>query len=427
MKRIVALACLAGAGALFLLPKGREAEAPRAVSSESVRIEQPRTLAQPRRNDADIAAGRRLFETGKLDEAMKHFARAQALEPDDWRGYAYVSMTLLQKAATEKDRRRRLGLLDEAQKVAAVLVKRGLVDLRDPLYKFIRGVALSLSGEDSKAYYEMKAALRSPASAFARYEEIELRSNVRRSYGVAALAIAARLINVAKFEDADTELAEAGKYIPEDDPNRARHQRLTAVVSEHLSQIDRAVEHLRNCIRLSGDAPEVRDELLGVIAMIYLNNERIEEGRRVLEEEADKKSNHRDLVAARCTLHYKVALRERGEALDEALRYFRKVIATYPVEERYRLVDQFVALVLAKVGPAQVEQEKSLLEEAIDMALPEIERRPECPSLYYGLYRIYKLLGDTKQEIRYQALHERKKKDWEHKEMYDASGRPRCR
>ena len=132
-------------------------------------------------------------------------------------------------------------------------------------------------------------------------------------------------------------------------------------------------------------------------------------------------------VAPVDTLNFKDS-RKYTERLDEALSYVKEVMRAQPPEYVYKLVLIYRTLLDAKVGPreAQTPEGRALLEEAIPVFKREIDRRPECPPLYFALYRIYKLLGNVEEERRYQDLHERKKKDFEHQEKYDQRGWPRC-
>lgn len=171
----------------------------------------------------------------------------------------------------------------------------------------------------------------------------------------------------------------------------------------------------------------VVQELTATIAVIHIVHEEVEKGRAVLAE-APKDSRQPDLVAARCTLVVKDALRERGERLDEAMTVLREAMRSAAAENVYRLALLYRDVLLTRIGPreAQTPEGRALLEEAIAIFQREIELRPECPPLYFAIYRCYKLLGDAEQERRYQDLHEGKKKEFEHQEKYDQNGHPRC-
>lgn len=383
--------------------------------------------AQGRPGDAEIKAGREALEGDRYDEAVACFERARALAPDDWRGHAYQSLTLVQQAKAEAGQRRREELLRRAEEVAGELVKRDLVDFHDPLYRFIKGIVYSLEGDEAKAYAMLGEALRAPREKFAPYDEIELHKNVQRAFAVSGIRVALQLITRGEFQLAEIELENAARGLPEDDPDRRMLERLFAAVSENVNKLDKAIGHLRKCIELSRNDPVVVEELTGTIVLIYLNHEEIEKGRAELDK-APKDSRQADLVAARCMLACKDALRERGTRLDEAMAFVREAMRSYPPESVYRLVLLYKDLLLTKVGnrEAQTPEGEALLREAIPILSREIDRRPECPQLYFALYRIYKLLGNAEQERRYQDLHERKKKDFEHQEKYDQHGWPRC-
>lgn len=376
---------------------------------------------------AELVAGRKAFEAGRFEEALACFTRAEALAPGDWRGSAYRSLTLVQLAMGQPDLRQRETLLRDAERVAGDLVKRGLVEFHDPLYRFIRGLVYSISGDDLKAYAVLDEALRAPREKFAPYDEIELQRMVLRAFSVSATRVARHMITQGQFEKAEMELERASKGIAEDDPERQLLERLFAAVSENLGKLEKAIGHLRKCIELSRSDPVAVEELTATIALIHLVHEELDKGRAVLAElPAD--AQQPDVVAARCTLAMKDALRERGKRLDEALAYVKEVMRSHPPEYAYKLVLIYRTLLDAKVGQreAQTPEGRALLEEAIPIFKREIDRRPECPPLYFALYKIYKLLGNADEERRYQDLHERKKKDFEHQEKYDQRGWPRC-
>ena len=383
--------------------------------------------AQGRPDEAEIRAGREAFEAGRFDDAALCFERARALAPDDWRGHAYLSLTLVQQAMGETSLVRRAEQLRRAETIAGELVKRDLVDFHDPLYRFVKGLVYSIEGDQGKAYAMLGEALKAPREKFAPYDEIQLHRMVQRAFSASGIRIALHLITQGQFEQAEIELENAARGLPEDDPERRMLERLFAAVSENLQKLDKAIAHLENCKKMCKDDPVAVEELTGTIALIYLQHEEVEKGREVLAK-APNDSRQVDLVAARCMLACKDALRERGARLDEALDFLRASMRSYPPENVYRLVLLYRNLVDAKVGQreAKTPEGEALLREAIPIYLREVDRRPECPQLYFALYRIYRLLGDAEQERRYQDLYERKKKDFEHQEKYDQHGWPRC-
>jgi tetratricopeptide (TPR) repeat protein len=268
--------------------------------------------------------------------------------------------------------------------------------------------------------------VRAPRDKFRRYDEINLRGLADRAFAISGIEYGTSLIMLGGFEEADVVLEEAARYLPDNDPERRVVERLLAVTAERLGKREKAVAHIRTCIALSKSDAWTVQELLATITLIELTAEDLEAGRKALAE-APADSRHPDVVAARCTLVTKEALRDMTR-LDEAIGHVREAMRSHPPDDTYRLVRLYKDLVLTKVGAreAQTPEGKALLEEAIGICKHEIDLRPECPPLYFAVYRMYKLLGNAEQEIRYQELHERKKKEWEHKEKYDQRGRPRC-
>jgi tetratricopeptide (TPR) repeat protein len=378
--------------------------------------------------EAEIEAGRVLFAQQRYGEAAARFARAEAIRPREWRAYAFRAMTLLQQADAEKQPERRKDVLREAERAAARLVKDAGVRMTDPLVLFLAGTAQSIEGgKEVPAYENLKRALAAPPEATLPYEEIRLRENIEHAFAKASEIMATRLITIGEFVHADRILEAADRFLPETDPQREQFEYQYAVVSEHLGRLERAVEHLRKAARLAEGDPEAHQMYMATVAMVLLQHARVEEGRAVLAElPAD--SRHPDVLGARCTLLYKEALRRpEGPEMGRALEAYRDALRTYPEDEAYLLVRQFADLVLEKVGPTEAGRERPLLEEAVRLAERQTALRPECPSLYYALFRLHKLLGDAAKEIHYQDLHERRKKEWTGREQYDERGRARCR
>ena len=376
-----------------------------------------------------IQAGRKAFEASRYEDAQTHFNRARLLAPDDWRGHAYLGFTLIEQALNSKDRQRRAALLQEADKVTGVLIKRRIILLQDPLYKFLQGMIQTIAGDHGKAFRFLDEAYKTPKRRFEPYAEVELRRNVERAFAKASLQMATHAMMVGAFAQADVWLDEAAKVLPESDPNRAPLERQMAAVAEHLGNQEAAIQHLRACIRLSKDRPEVKEELTGNIAMIYFVGEQFDRGRATLNE-LPPDTKHPEVVAARAMMHYKRAIKEPdGETMDAALAFYRNAMQEFPPDDRQRLVTPFAELVLERVGPRNAKQERELLLSAVKLLLTEIDLHPECPSIYFHLYRIHRLLGEQSKEIYYQEMHKRKKDEWKlkHKELYDARGRPRCR
>ncbi|MHC4550823.1 MAG: hypothetical protein ACYTEZ_18850 [Planctomycetota bacterium] len=374
----------------------------------------------------EIVAGRKLYEQRRFEEAVTHFARARALEPLDWRGHTYQALALIEQARITQDRTRQQALLQEAGTVASILIKNEIVLLQDPLYKFIRGVISSLLKDDAQAFSYLRQAQRSPRSKFAPYEEIELRGNVDRAYGKVSIQLATRLIMIGEFEKADPLLEEAERLLGEDDPDRYILERQLAAVSENLNRHEKAIRHLRRCIELKKGDADIVHELTSSIAIICFATEDYERGRQILSE-LPQDSRHPSVLAARATALYKQAMRDpEGEKMEAALSYHRETLKELPPARRFSLVEPFVELVLEKITPRTAQAERPLLLEAQHLIRVELDRRPECPSIYFHLYRLHKLLGDSEKAIYYQDLHKQKKQEWDRMEHYDEHGRPRC-
>jgi len=159
---------------------------------------------------------------------------------------------------------------------------------------------------------------------------------------------------------------------------------------------------------------------------ILLNLERMDEGRKVLESLGD--ASHPEVIAARCMLRYKLAMRAPdAPVMDEALRYIREAMDDFPERDRYFLAKLMADLVLEKVRPSDVAEERELLLEMTEILKREAEHRPECPGTYFRLRRLYQLLGDRKQELWFDRLYTKKKREFDQKQKYDQNGRPRCR
>lgn len=378
----------------------------------------------------EIKAGRRHYEAGRFDEALPHFTNARKLDPDDWRGHAWQTFTLIEQARREKDRTRRLALLQEAEAVAGVLIKRKLVLFQDPLYKFALGIISDLRRDPARAFDAFHQAYRAPREKFAPYTEIQLRENVERAFAEASIQAATWLIvrgGDGQFERADRLLTEADRLVPEDDPERILLERRLAVVCEHLKRPEQAIRHLRRCIELTKDDPAAVQEATAAIALIHFDNGELEKGSAVLKE-LPPDCRHPDVIAARAKALYKQAMAApAGDAMSTALAHHREAIRQLAVHDRNRLVVPFVELVLEKVGPSDVEKERALLTEAEQLAKREIDIRPECPSLYFHLSRLYRLLGKENLAIHYQDLHKQKKKAYADADQCDERGRPLCR
>ena len=215
--------------------------------------------------------------------------------------------------------------------------------------------------------------------------------------------------------------------LPKDDAGWI-DMRSLAVLDEAHNRWESAIQRLHKCIEMSENRPQMQLEFRGTIAQIYFKNQRYEDGIKILAEVPEDSTNP-EIVAARCTARMHAALRgsARDERVDKALVYYRKALETFPKDDRHRLVEQYTQIVLRKVGVREAQQERALLEDAARRMLVEMKVRPECPSIYFQLYKLYKLLGDTKKENEFEALHRKKRAEFEGKARFDTRGRPRCR
>lgn len=376
-----------------------------------------------------IGKGVELYNTGKYDEALTQFARARRLAPFDWQGHAWQAFTLLQQAIQEKAPQRKAALTREAESMTAMLVKQCGMLFQHPLRHYILGLAASVRGEQERALQHLTKAYTAPPSMFQAFNVIQLRNHVARAYSRALTEYAKRFILQGLFEQADPLLQRAERIMPANDKLGQRDlQRSLAVVDEGLSRNESAVKRLRKCIELNDDRPELQVEFIGTIAHIYFKSQRYKEGLAALAE-APADSQHPEILSARCAalLHPALEAAPDSKKVDEAIRFFRDAMAKYPKDEVYRLVEDYATLILHKVGRREAKKERALLEETVKRLLVEVEIRPECPSLYFLLYKLYKLLGDKENEIKFQNLHAQKKKEYEGKARFDHRGRPRCR
>ena len=385
-----------------------------------------------------LNAGIRLYEAGtgdpsKYEQAITRFAQARRLNPGDWRGHAWQAMTLLQLAVLEKESfDRRVALTREAESMTAMLVQQAKLPFQHPLRLYILGLGASLRGERERAVNYLGRGARNNPQLLEGFDlgGVELKELLNRAYARALHDLAKRYILKGKFEQSDPILVEAAKMMPAgDNVGRRDLERSRAVVDEGMGRLESAVKRLYKCIELyKRDRPDLQEEFLGTIALIYFKWEKYERGLEVLAE-VPEGSTHPDILYARCTAHLHPALRAKpnDEKVAAAITYYQKAMEIYPQTDVHRLVEDYARLVLHKVGPREAKQEKPLLEDALRRLLREIERRPECPAFYFLAYRAYKLLGDARNEIKYQDLHTRKKKEFLGKAVFDHRGRPRCK
>lgn len=375
---------------------------------------------------AALEAGVRLYQDNDFEGAVRSFARARRERPGDWRGHFWQAMALIRQAMFEGDAVRRQGLLREARAMTGPLVKEAGVLFQDPVRHYVLGLCASTAGERKEALGHFARAYQAPRHLFDPYREVDLHTLVRRAYSREVLAVATDHILHGRFDKADELLPVAAQALPEGDPAWRDLERHWAVVDEAMGRFDRAVERLRRCIELNADRPELQEEFRGTIALIQFKNNRYDQGVAALQE-VPEGSRNPEVLAARCTQRKIPALRDpEGPAMDEALTYYRRVMADFPREEVYRLVEEFAEMVLAKVGPAQVERQAPLLDEAVALLEREIGHHEECPTLYWLLHRIWRLRGDTEKAERYERLHAGKKALYDQRLRFDSRGRPAC-
>jgi len=371
--------------------------------------------------DTEIDAGRTDFEAGRYEDATVHFARARALAPDDWRGHAFQALAMLQHAAAEPDPDRRALLVEQAQAVAAVLVKRRLCGFDDPLFRFLSGVALAVLAQPGQACDEFATALRAPAATLARYEAIDLHTNLKSAYVRTVLQVTGLLVRMGRFDRADEALARIAPFLPEGGPDRVPYERLRAVVCEQIGKYDAAIDALRACLRLEAKTPGAGEELRGWMAQVHFAAGQLDEGRKVLD--AVAASTHPEVVTARCVLQFKLGMRapEQQAAAIDALR---KAIPELPPEDRYLVVELFARLARARAEAAGADAERALLEEAVRLLIAETGLRPAYPPPYFQLSTLSRLLGDEDQARRLEETGAQRQKAWEDAEKFDDRGRP---
>ncbi|MFQ5843494.1 MAG: tetratricopeptide repeat protein [Planctomycetota bacterium] len=318
--------------------------------------------------------------------------------------------------------------MDQARRETERLVAETEVAFyTDPLTLYLLGLVDYYQGRYKPAIDRLELGLNSPPRRRERYRGIEIRDAFRRALSRAYSDYGASYLNHGAFEDAGRLLQRAEGYVVDrDNPARVELLQRLAVVDEVLTRFDRAVERLRECIRIK---PEDKEAFLGMIVRVYISTQRLDEARRVLAE-ASRASRNPQIIRARCALAQQEAMRTHEEAaIRRALDLYRKEIGLARQDMRYRLVKEFGQLVRDIVHPARVQEHRPLLKELEALTLEEVERHPECPELYFILKWIYQLLGDGEKQARYEKLHDQKRKEFDRrspKDRFDRHGRPRC-
>lgn len=373
-----------------------------------------------------IGKGQAAFDAGDFQEAAAAFAEARRIAPAAWQGHAFQAMAHIEQARRERNLVRRDALLRQAESVASDLVHKTKARLSDPFYRFLRGLVELAAGNDDKAWDLFQKAAGARAAQYAPYEGFPLRDAARNGAVEAALHVTTKRIVSGKFEEACDVVARTAPLVAKDNPNRALFERLAGVAAGRLGRCEDAAKHFEVSLALS-DSPALAEELHAILATMYFDQDRLDDGDRVLARiPAD--TQHPEVVYARCTAIYKRALAAPdGPKMEEALRRYREVMKTYPENEVYHLVEQWGDLVLAHVAAGDAGAQRGLLLETVALCERELKLRPECPSLYLTLQRLHELLGNEEEAQRFAELHAVKKKDWANKIRFDANGKPRGR
>jgi len=392
----------------------------------------PALRAQENAYLAAVDEGRKLYFERKYEAALGHFVKARQIYARDWRGHTWQAFTLLQMSIEEPDPRRRAGLIDEAEAMTgAPLLKQAGLLWQDPLRYYLLGMIAALRGDHARAFDALTKARTARPDLFAPYAaELDLKQIVDTAYARTCMDIGKSLIVEGKWPEADEILQQAFRIFVEykrmDDAAMKELRRHLAVVDESLGRFDRAIEHLTICIGLNADNPELQTEFKATIAMIYLANERLEEGIAALDRlPAD--CIHPEYIAARAKAYHKIA--EDGLDPDKvavALDYYRKAMALYPKEDVYRLVIDYVKLLKETVSATDRDAKRPQIEEALRMLDREKDIRPECPDIYWWIFQLQQLMGDEEKALAAQRLYERKKEEYKNAARFDARGRPRC-
>ncbi len=416
-------------------PTRLRARAPRSALALPLLVLLPLAAALRAQENPYLAAvdeGRKLYFERKYEAALGHFVKARQIYPRDWRGHTWQAFTLLQMAIEETDPRRRAGLIDEAEAMTgAPLLKQAGLLWQDPLRYYLLGMIAALRGDHARAFDALAKARTARPDLFHPYAaELDLKQIVDTAYARTCMDIGKSMIVEGKWPEADEILQQAYRIFVEygrmEDTAMKELRRHLAVVDESLGRFDRAIEHLRTCIDLNADNPELQTEFKATIAMIYMANERLEEGIAALDKlPAD--CTHPEYIAARAKAFHKLA----EDGLDPAkvataLAYYRKAMAVYPKEDVYRLVIDYVKLLKETVSAANRDAKRPELEEAIGMLEREKDIRPECPDIYWSIYQIFLLMGEEEKALAAQRLYERKKEEYKNVARFDARGRPRC-
>ena len=373
-----------------------------------------------------LKRGIELNGEGKLDEALTHLAEYRKRAPGDWRGHVWQALTLLRQAAAEKDPVRRRALLEEALAMQGPLKKQAGMRWQSPLRHYLNGLDANVRGDKNGAYLQLQKARGANRELFKRYEAIQLEYHVRKAFALASLEVAISLIMQGEFELADPILALASSDLPADDPRQRLMRANLAVTKEGIGQYDAAIKNLRLCIGIAkktNDEERVQD-YIATIAMIHLHRKDTKKARAVLAElPAD--TRNAEALGAHCRIRL-IETERNPELLFDTLAFYRKTMKGYPVDRVQNIVVDYGKLVVTYISRREAEEHKQLIKDTVAMVDETRLRHPECPGAYWILSKLYTLLGDDKQALAFQRLHDRKKEEYKAKFRFDKRGRPRC-
>ncbi|MHC4940865.1 MAG: hypothetical protein ACYTHK_18135 [Planctomycetota bacterium] len=386
------------------------------------------TIAQqvPDEYLANLEAGIKLQVQGKYSEAIPYFARARRIYPQDWRAHALQAITLMELARTEKDPARKDALYKEARAMQGPLTKQAGMAFNDPLRHYLNGLEAAGRGDMVAAYNLFHRAYKCPPEQFKRYEAIRLAANVKLSYALAHLDRGTQELMAGMFEQANETLERADKILPKQEPRRLYLHVNLAVAKENIGQYQGAVDQLRIAEKISierGLKQHARD-VVSAIALLWVNHKEPENARNVIAElPADCKLPK--LIEARCGLR-RLEAQRNPDLLPETLAYYREQMKLYPKDDLQRLVVPYAELIATNTSRREAEENRGLIDSAIEMLERERMLHPECPAPYWLLSRLLALIGEQKRADEFKRLHEIKKAEYEKGEMFNRDGRGRC-
>jgi tetratricopeptide (TPR) repeat protein len=188
---------------------------------ENLEIKLKRLISVPEK-DEDMAAGSKLFEAGKYDEAAESFRKVIERYPGLYEGYFSLGLTLLKKG--------------EVDPAIAALEKAAEVNPRSVETLFALGEAHFAKGESEKAQESFsKAIALNPESPLAHYN------------------LGLVFYKAGKNEEA---LAEFERSIALQPDNASAHYQ-AGLAAVRLQDFDKAIRSFQEFLKLEPDAPEV--------------------------------------------------------------------------------------------------------------------------------------------------------------------------